>query len=63
MVALTQIRALCLVFSWRVTITLQVRAHLQVDKYRVGLIYMYQPPFEQSDWSECYNHDRIIIII
>ena len=22
------------------------------------MIYMYQPPFEQSDWSEYYNHGR-----
>ena len=24
---------------------------------------IYQPPFEQSDWSDCYNHGRIYYMI
>ena len=23
---------------------------------------IYQPPLEQSDWSECYNHGRIEVV-
>ena len=29
----------------------------------LGVYYIYTPPIQRSDWSECYNHGTIFVIV